>query len=44
MKVWYTNKLTKLEKSCVGAMLGMAIGDAMGARVEFKNLDYNYNK
>ena len=40
----YYNKLTKLEKSCVGAMLGMAIGDAMGARVEFKNLDYNYNK
>lgn len=40
----YKYKLTKLEKSCVGAMLGMAIGDAMGARVEFQHLDYNYNK
>ena len=36
------NKLTKLEKSSIGAMLGMAIGDAMGARVEFQPLDYEY--
>ena len=37
------NTFTKLERSCIGAMLGMAIGDAMGARVEFQPLDYNYN-
>ena len=35
---------SNLEKSCIGSMLGMAIGDAMGARVEFQPLDYNYNK
>ena len=40
----YPTYLTKLEKSCIGAMLGMAIGDAMGARVEFQPLDYTYNK
>ena len=38
------NSFTKLEKSCIGAMLGMAIGDAIGARVEFEPLDYNYNE
>ena len=30
------NNLTKLEKSSIGAMVGMAIGDAIGARVEFQ--------
>ena len=40
----YNSSLTKLEKSCIGAMLGLAIGDAMGARVEFQQLDYTYNK
>ena len=40
----YNNlNFTKLEKSCMGAMIGMAIGDAIGARVEFQPLDYNYN-
>ena len=36
--------LTQLEKKCIGAMLGMAIGDAMGARVEFETVDYTFNK
>ena len=40
----YSTSLSKLEKSCIGAMLGLAIGDAMGARVEFKPLDYTYNE
>ena len=35
---------SKIENSCIGSMLGMAIGDAMGATVEFQPLDYNYNK
>ena len=38
------NNFTELEKSCIGSILGMAIGDAIGARVEFLPLDYNYNK
>ena len=38
------NNLTKIEKSCIGSILGMSIGDAMGARVEFLPLDYSYNK
>ncbi len=37
-------KVTKNEKRGIGCMLGMAIGDAMGATVEFQPLDYNYNK
>ena len=39
----YEKNLTKIEKSSIGAMIGMAIGDAMGARVEFQPLDYKYN-
>ena len=35
-------KLSELEESCIGSILGMAIGDAIGARVEFKKLDYEY--
>ena len=35
---------SKKELSCIGSMLGMAIGDAMGARVEFLPLNYQYNK
>ena len=38
------NNLTKLERACIGSILGMAIGDAMGARTEFKPLIYEYNK
>ena len=38
------NNLTKLEKSSIGAMVGMAIGDAIGARVEFQPLNYQYNE
>ena len=40
----YPDNLNKLEKSCIGSMLGMAIGDAMGARVEFLPLNYKYNQ
>ena len=46
-KIKLFNKMenfTNLEKACMGAMMGMAIGDAMGARVEFEPLDYTYNK
>ena len=35
---------TELEKSCIGSILGMAIGDAIGARVEFLPLNYDFNK
>ena len=38
------NSFTKIEKSAIGSMLGMSIGDAMGARVEFMPLDYNYKE
>ena len=34
------NILTNLEKACIGSMYGMAIGDAIGARLEFLPLDY----
>ena len=37
-----TISLTELEKSCIGSILGMAIGDAIGARVEFLPLDYKF--
>ena len=40
----YPSSLTQFEKKCIGAMLGMAIGDAMGARVEFETVDYTFNK
>ena len=41
----YKNKnFSELEKSCIGSMLGMAIGDAIGARVEFLPLSYKFNK
>ena len=48
-KVEFENKLknnnfTKLEKACIGSMLGMAIGDSMGAKTEFLPLNYQYNK
>ena len=33
--------VTKNEKRGIGCMLGMAIGDAMGARLEFKPVKYN---
>ena len=39
-----SNTFTDIEKSSIGSMQGMTIGDAMGARVEFMPLDYNYNK
>ena len=35
---------SKLEKACMGSILGMAVGDAMGARVEFQPLKYNCNE
>ena len=35
---------TKIELSSMGSMMGMAIGDAMGARVEFQPLDYKFNQ
>ena len=38
------NSFSKLEKACIGSMLGMAVGDALGAKVEFLPLDYNFNK
>ena len=38
------NNFSTLEKICIVSILGMAIGDAIGARVEFKPLNYNYNK
>ena len=38
------NDLSFLEKACIGSMLGMAIGDAIGARVEFLPLNYHYDK
>jgi ADP-ribosylglycohydrolase len=34
-------KLTIKEKRAIGSMLGMAIGDAMGARYEFKKVRYD---
>ena len=41
----YNNKtFTSLEKKCIGAMLGLSIGDAIGSRVEFLPLDYNYKE
>ena len=48
-KTEFKNKLdnkrfSKLEKACIGSMLGMAVGDALGAKVEFLPLDYNFNK
>ena len=39
-----SKNFTELEKSCIGSILGMAIGDAIGARVEFLPLDYHYNE
>ena len=41
---YHNNTLSELEKACIGSMLGMAIGDAIGARVEFKHLDYEYKE
>ena len=38
------NKFTDLEKSAMGCIVGMAIGDAMGARVEFQPLSYSYKE
>ena len=38
------NNFSPLEKICIGSILGMAIGDAIGVRVECKPLNYNYNK
>jgi len=38
------NNLSLLEKACIGSILGMAIGDAIGARVEFKPLNYDYKE
>ena len=35
------NSLTYQEKCAIGSMLGMVIGDAMGHRLEFQNLEYN---
>ena len=35
------NDFTELEKSCIGSILGMPIGDAIGARVEFRPVNYN---
>ena len=43
-EAYLKNNFSKLEKASIGAMLGMAIGDAIGARVEFQPLDYNYNE
>ena len=37
------NNFTDIEKSCIGSILGMALGDAIGARVEFLPLKYNSN-
>ena len=34
------NSLSKLEKACIGSILGMAIGDAIGAKLEFLPLNY----
>ena len=36
------NTFNDLEKACIGSILGMAIGDAIGSRVEFKPLNYNF--
>ena len=33
--------ITEKEKKGIGSMLGMAIGDAMGSRLEFKPIDYD---
>ena len=33
-------KLSKIEKACIGSILGMAIGDAIGSRNEFYPLNY----
>ena len=38
------NNFSLLEKSCIGSILGMAIGDAIEARVEFSHLNYNFNE
>ena len=35
---------SEIEKSCIGSILGMAIGDAIGARVEFLPLNYGFNE
>jgi ADP-ribosylglycohydrolase len=41
----FTNKdFNKLEKICIGSIVGMAIGDAIGARVEFLPLSYTFDK
>ena len=46
LRIEYLNKLnnrtlSEIEKSCIGSMLGMAIGDAIGSRIEFTPLNYN---
>ena len=41
-KEFYSKKgFTPLEKAAMGCIVGMAIGDAIGARVEFQPLSYN---
>ena len=38
------NYFNELEKASIGSLLGLAIGDAIGARVEFTPLNYEYNR
>ena len=35
------NNFSEIEDSCIGSILGMAIGDAIGSRVEFMHYTYN---
>ena len=44
LQKYKSHNLSELEKACIGSLLGGAIGDAIGSRVEFLPLNYNSNR